>query len=258
MSLSPEEVERYARHIVLRGVGGPGQQRLKASSLLVIGAGGLGAPVIAYCAAAGVGRIGIVDDDTVALSNLQRQILYQTSDVGAGKAAVAGARAQALNPAIAVEVHAVRMTEENAAMIGGYDVIADCTDDPAARYVISDAAFRAAKPLVSATVARFDGSVTVLKPYEAGTGGRPNPTYRCLFPEPPAAEAMATCAEVGVLGPAAGVIGSLQAVAALRTLLGEDTGLVGRLLLFDGRDMRFETIAYEWDPANPLTGTDAG
>jgi adenylyltransferase/sulfurtransferase len=257
MPLSPEEIERYARHIVLRGVGGPGQQRLKASSLLVVGAGGLGAPVIAYCAAAGVGRIGIVDDDSVSRSNLQRQILFTTAVVGEGKADASAAFARALNPNVTVETHPVRLTEANAALIAGYDIVADCTDDPMARYVISDAAYRARKPLVSATVARLDGSLTVLKPHETDAKGQRNPTYRCLFPEPPTGDTAATCAEVGVLGPAAGVLGSLQAVAILRELLGEDTGLVGKLLLFDGRDMRFETIAYEWDGANPLNGRGA-
>lgn len=254
MPLSSEEIERYARHIVLRGVGGPGQQQLKGSSLLVIGAGGLGSPVIAYCAAAGVGRLGIVDHDVVALSNLQRQVLYTTAVVGEAKAAAAAAAASALNPNVVVEAHATRLAEANAGLLETYDVIADCTDDPTMRYVISDAAYRFRKPLVSASVARLDGSLTVLKPYLSDAAGRPNPTYRCLFPEPVAADAVATCAEVGVLGPAPGVIGSLQAVAILRELLGEDSGLVGRLLMFDGRDMRFESIAYEWDPANPLTG----
>ncbi|MCW5716186.1 MAG: HesA/MoeB/ThiF family protein [Bauldia sp.] len=254
---SPDEIDRYARHLVLRDIGGPGQQRLKRSSLLVIGAGGLGSPVLAYCAAAGVGRIGIADDDRVALSNLQRQVLYQTADVGRHKAECAAAALGRLNPHTAVDVISRRVTADNAAaLMADYDVVADCTDSAEARYLISDAAYFARKPLVTAAVIRFDGHVTALKPYLRAADGNPNPTYRCLFPRAPDGEVEA-CAAVGVLGVLPGLVGSIQALEIVKELSGLGTSLVGRLAMVDGRDMRVETIQYRWDPDNPLTGRAA-
>jgi len=258
MDFSTGEIERYARHLVLPDIGGAGQQRLKRASLLVVGAGGLGAPVLSYCAAAGVGRIGIVEHDRVALANLQRQVIYRTEDVGAPKAARAAEALAALNPEIGIEPVDTKLTAANAAeLIAGYDIVADCTDNAETRYVISDACYRAAKPLVTAAVMRFDGNVTTLKPYARNAEGDPNPTYRCLFPDPPADGAAPVCAELGVLGPMVGLIGCIQATEIVKELAGIGSSLVGRLLLIDGRDMRIETIAYRWDPENTLNGRAA-
>lgn len=255
MSLSSEEVERYARHIVLAEVGGPGQQVLKRARVLVVGAGGLGAPVIQYLAAAGVGTLGIVDDDRVSLSNLQRQVIHATGDVGRPKVESAAAAVARLNPHVRVEPHAVRLTAENAAaLIGAYDIVADGSDNFVTRFLVSDQCFHLAKPLVTAAVGRFDGSITTLKPYAVGADGRPNPTYRCLFPEPPPDGLLPACAEAGILGALTGVVGSLQALEVIKEIVGIGESLVGRLLLYDARAARFETIAYRWNPANPLNG----
>jgi adenylyltransferase/sulfurtransferase len=254
-SFSPEELERYARHLVLKEIGGPGQQKLKQSSVLIVGAGGLGAPVIQYLAAVGVGRLGIVDDDTVALSNLQRQIIHSTVDVGAAKVDSATRAVARINPNIIVEAHPFRVDLSNAeALIADYDVVTDGSDNFATRYCVSDGCFWAKKPLVTAAVGMFDGSLTTLKPYQTGPDGLPNPTYRCLFPEPPAPGVVPACAETGVLGALTGVMGTLMAIEAIRCLLGFGDGLIRKLLLFDAMHMRFETLEYGWDPQNPLSG----
>jgi molybdopterin-synthase adenylyltransferase len=253
--LGPDEIERYARHIVLRGVGGPGQARLKAARVLVIGAGGLGSPVIQYLAAAGVGAIGIVDDDTVSLSNLQRQVLHGTPDIGLSKTESARAAVARLNPHIVVATHALRLSEANAAdLISGYDIIADGSDNFDTRYAVSDACFHAGKPLVTASVNEFDGSITTIRAHETGHDGKPNPTYRCLFPVKPSAGIIPTCAEAGVLGALTGLVGTMQALEVIREITGFGEGLVGRLLLIDAMYLRFETVTYSWDPANPLNG----
>ncbi len=258
MAFSGDEIERYARHIVLADVGGPGQQKLKAARVLVIGAGGLGAPVIQYLAAAGVGTLGIVDDDTVALSNLQRQVVHDTEAVGRPKTESAAGAVRRINPHVAVETHSVRLGPDNAAeLIGAYDVVADGSDNFVTRYVVSDQCFRSQKPLVTAAVGQFDGSITTLKPWLSGSDGMPNPTYRCLFPEAPPDGLLPTCAQAGILGALTGVLGSLQALEAIKEIVGFGEGLVGRLLLYDARATRFETIHYRWNPANPLTGTSA-
>jgi len=255
MPFSPEEIERYARHLVLADVGGPGQQRLKQARLLVVGAGGLGTPVIQYAAAAGVGTIGIVDHDSVSLSNLQRQVIHDTAAVGTAKVESAAAAVKRLNPNVTVETHHLRLTEANAAeLVGAYDIVADCSDGSATRYIVSDACFHAAKPLVTAAVGTFDGSLTTLKPYAIDASGKPNPTYRCLFPDPPPDGLLPVCAEVGVLGVLVGVVGTLEALEVIKEIVGIGEGLVGRLLLFDARDIRFETVRYAWNPANPLNG----
>jgi len=255
MTLTQAEIERYARHIVLADVGGAGQQKLKAARVLVVGAGGLGAPLIQYLAAAGVGTVGIVDDDRVALSNLQRQIIHDTASVGRAKVESAREAVARLNPLVGVEIHAFRLTADNAAaLVGQYDLVADGSDNFATRYAVSDACFHARKPLVTAAVGQFDGSLTTLKPFAAGEDGTPNPTYRCLFPEAPPDGLLPTCAQAGILGALTGVIGSLQALEVIKEIVGIGTGLVGRLLLYDARAARFETIEYRWDPANPLTG----
>ena len=253
--LSPQEIERYARHIVLRHVGGPGQAKLRAASVLVVGAGGLGSPLIQYLAAGGVGTIGIVDDDHVSLSNLQRQVLHGMPDIGRPKAESAAAAARRLNPHVRIVKHRVRLTEANAAALAAdYAIVADGSDNFDTRYAVSDACFRAGRPLVTASVNEFDGSLTTIRAHERGADGRPNPTYRCLFPEKPPAGMVPTCSEAGVLGPLVGLVGSLQAMEVMREIVGFGEGLVGRLLLVDALTLRFETMAYGWDPANPLNG----
>lgn len=262
MSLSSDELQRYARHIVLRDVGGPGQQKLKAARVAVIGAGGLGAPLIQYLAAAGVGTIGVIDDDAVSLSNLQRQVIHGAPDIGAAKTESAARFVQRLNPHVRLVQHRTRLTPENArALIAGYDVIADGSDNFDTRYAVSDACFLERKPLVTAALGQFDGSLTTIRAHEHGPDGAPNPTYRCLFPEPPPAGAVPTCAEAGILGALAGVLGSLMAMEVMREIIGgyspNDRGLIGKLLMIDARGLRFETMSYDWDPDNPLNGVNA-
>jgi len=256
--LSPKELERYARHIVLREVGGPGQAALKRARVLVIGAGGLGSPVLLYLAAAGVGTLGVVDDDKVALSNLQRQVLHSTHDVGIPKVKSAAAAIAALNPHVAIEQHATRLIAENAVdLVTRYDIVADGSDNFETRYLVSDACFFAKKPLVTAAVGTFDGSLTTIRAHERSGRDEPNPTYRCLFPEPPPPGSVPVCAEAGILGALTGVLGSMMALEVIREIVGFGEGLVGRLLIVDARSMRFETLNYAWDPANPLSGERA-
>jgi molybdopterin/thiamine biosynthesis adenylyltransferase len=253
--LDKSELERYARHIVLREVGGPGQAKLKAARVLVVGAGGLGAPVLLYLAAAGVGALGIVDDDDVSLSNLQRQVIYGTDDIGKRKVDGAEAVIARLNPHVAVETHMMRIDASNALdLLSRYDLIADGSDNFATRYLVSDACYFAKKPLVTAMLHTFDGSLTSIRAHEKGADGKPNPTYRCLFPEPPPAGTVPACAEAGILGALPGVLGSLMALEVIREIVGFGEGLVGRLLMVDTRSMRFETFNYGWDPENPLSG----
>jgi molybdopterin-synthase adenylyltransferase len=258
MSLATEEIERYARHLVLSDIGGPGQAKLKRARVLVIGAGGLGAPLLQYLAAAGVGTIGIVDDDVVSLSNLQRQVIHATEDVGRPKVASAEEAVRRINPHVALNVHLTRLTAANARdLVRGYDLVADGSDNFETRYAVSDACFFEGKPLVTAALGQFDGSLTTIRAHEEGPDGKPNPTYRCLFPSPPPPGSIPTCAEAGVLGALAGVMGSLMAMEAIREIVGFGEGLVGRLLMLDARGMRFETMAYGWDETNPLSGTSA-
>jgi molybdopterin/thiamine biosynthesis adenylyltransferase len=253
--LSADELERYARHIVLREVGGPGQAALGRARVLVVGAGGLGAPVLLYLAAAGVGTLGVIDDDVVTLSNLQRQVIHATPDIGAPKVDSAAAMIQRLNPHVGVELHGMRLTAQNALdLIGRYDVVADGSDNFATRYLVSDCCFFAKKPLVAAALGTFDGTLTTIRAHERGNDGKPNPTYRCLFPEPPPPGSVPACAEAGVLGALAGVIGSMAALEVIREIVGFGEGLVGRLVMIDARAMRFETLRYAWDPENPLSG----
>ena len=254
--LNPDELERYARHLVLREIGGPGQAALKRARVLVVGAGGLGAPVLLYLAAAGVGTLGIVDDDVVSLSNLQRQVIHATGDISRPKVDSASAAIGRLNPHVTVETHAVRLAAANAlGLIAGYDLVVDGSDNFATRYLVSDACYFAKKPLVTAAVGVFDGTLTTIRAHERASDGNPNPTYRCLFPEPPPAGTVPACAEAGILGALTGVIGSMMALEAVREIVGFGEGLVGRLLMIDARAMRFETLSYGWDPDNPLSGT---
>jgi molybdopterin-synthase adenylyltransferase len=253
--LGPDELERYARHIVLREVGGPGQAALKRARVLVIGAGGLGAPTLLYLAAAGVGTLGVIDDDTVALSNLQRQVIHGTPGIGTLKVESAAAAIARLNPHVTVETHAARLTAANALdLIVHYDLVADGSDNFATRYLAADACFFAKRPLVTAAVGVFDGTLTTIRAHERGASGKPNPTYRCLFPEPPPPGSVPACAEAGILGALTGVLGSMTALEVIREIVGFGEGLVGRLLIVDARSMRFETLTYGWDAHNPLSG----
>jgi molybdopterin-synthase adenylyltransferase len=253
--LSADELERYARHIVLRDVGGPGQAALKEASVLVVGAGGLGAPALMYLAAAGVGRLGVVDDDVVSLSNLQRQIIHTTPDIGRRKVDTAAERIHDLNPHVQFAAHATWLNASNAMeLIGGYDLVLDGSDNFETRYLVSDACFLAAKPLITAALGTFDGSLTTIRAHERNEQGEFNPTYRCLFPEPPPPGTVPACAEAGVMGALAGVLGSMMALEAIREIVGFGEGLIGRLLMLDARTMRFETLRYARDPHNPLNG----
>lgn len=244
MSFSQAEVERYARHLVLREIGGPGQQKLKAASVLMVGAGGLGAPAALYLAAAGVGRIGLVDPDTVALSNLQRQVIYAVDDVGQAKTAVAARRLGELNPEIAIETHPLALTAANAAdLVGGYDLVLDGTDDFATRFAVSDACVATGNTLVSGAIARWTGQIGVFS-------GRP--CYRCLVPDiPPDAE---TCAGVGVVGALGGVIGAMMALEAVKIIAGAGEPLHGRLLVYDALAGETRTVRIGADPDCPTCG----
>lgn len=255
MGFSKPEIERYKRHFVLKEVGGSGQQRLKRARVLVIGAGGLGSPVLMYLAAAGVGHIAVADDDEVSLDNLQRQIAHATGSVGTAKVASAAETARRINPHVRLEPIRKRVTAENALdLISKYDVVADGSDNFATRYLVNDACFLAKKPLVFAALGPFDGYLSTFRAYENGADGNPNPTYRCLFPEAPPPGSVARCSEAGILGAVAGVLGTLQATEVLKELLGIGTSMVGRLLIYEALGGRFETMTYSWDPENPLNG----
>ena len=243
--LSDEEIERYARHIVLAEIGGGGQQKLKSARVLVIGAGGLGAPAIVYLAAAGVGTIGVVDDDLVSLSNLQRQIIHDTTRIGQAKVDSAKAHVARINPHVTVVPHRSRIDPDTAeGLISGFDIVVDGSDNFATRYLVADWCERLEKPLVTAAVGRFDGSITTLMPHERDAEGRRNPGYRCIFPEAPPEGMLPSCAEAGVLGALTGVLGAMQALEVIKLVTGAGEPLVGRLLLFDALTMRFETIGY--------------
>ena len=255
MSFSEPEVERYARHLVLREIGGPGQQKLKAARVLLVGMGGLGAPASLYLAAAGVGTLGLLDPDTVSLSNLQRQVLYGTADLGRGKALSAGERLSALNPEIEIEPLPTALTGANAAkLVADYDLVLDGTDDFATRFAVNAACVAEGKPLVSGALGRWSGQVGV---FAAGlTRGRPlaerQPCYCCLTPEiPPDAE---TCAMVGVVGALAGVVGSMMALEAIKLITGAGEPLSGRLWIYDGLEGEGRTVRLSPDPQCPVCG----
>lgn len=254
-TLTPEESQRYKRHLVLREVGGQGQQKLKAARVLVVGAGGLGSPVLLYLAAAGVGTLGIIDDDTVSIDNLQRQIAHGTPDAGRPKADSAADAIRRLNPLVKVEIHKKRLDASNALdIIAEYDIMADGSDNFATRYLVSDACYLAKKTLVYAALGPLDGYVSVFKPHETQPNGLPFPTLRCVFPEAPPAGLVANCSEVGVLGPVAGVIGTLQATEVVKEIVGIGDSLAGKLLIYDAQASRFDTVQLAWDPDNPLSG----
>ena len=252
MALTDDELERYARHIVLREVGGLGQSRLRVAKVLVVGAGGLGSPVILYLAAAGVGTIGIVDFDEVSLSNLQRQIAHRTADIGRAKTDSAREAAHAINPGVEVRTHSFRLTQDNVLqLIGPYDVVADGSDNFATRFLVNDACYFAKKTLVSAAVTEFDGQLATYKPH-AGE----YPCYRCLFPEPPPPGTAPSCSETGILGAAAGVMGTLQALEVMKEIIGVGESLAGQLLIYDALTTRFRTVRVRRDPACALCGDD--
>ena len=235
--LTPEETRRYARHIVLRGVGGEGQQKLKSARVLVVGAGGLGSPAIAYLAAAGIGTLGVVDHDAVSLSNLQRQVVHTVGAIGSPKTESASRFVADLNPHVAFVSHAERLTADNAAaLVGAYDLVLDGTDNFGTRAIVAEAAAAAGKPLVSGAVSMFDGQVTVFAP-----GG---PGFRDLYPDTPDEADLPACEVVGVLGAVTGVIGTLMAMEAIKLITGIGQPLVGRLLLYDGREARFSELSY--------------
>lgn len=248
VELSRDEIERYSRHLILPEFGMEGQKKLKQSSVLLIGAGGLGAPLAMYLAAAGVGRIGLVDFDVVDVSNLQRQVIHGTSDVGRPKLESARDRIKEINPHVEVELHAIRLTSENALeLFEQYDVIADGTDNFATRYLVNDACVLTGKPNVYASIFRFEGQVSVF--------GMPDgPCYRCVYEEPPPPGLVPSCAEGGVLGVLPGMVGTLQANEVIKVLAGIGTPLVGRLLLIDALDMQFRTLKLRKNPDCPVCG----
>jgi molybdopterin-synthase adenylyltransferase len=253
MDFTDEQIERYARHIVLKEVGGAGQQRLLRSRVLVIGAGGLGCPIALYLAAAGVGTIGVVDDDDVSLSNLQRQIAHVTARVGMPKTTSAAATVAAINPDVRVIEHKSRLAADNALeLIGAYDLVADGSDNFATRFLVNDACFLAKKTLVTAAIAQFDGQLATFKPYQEGD----HPCYRCLFREAPPGDFDESCARDGILGALAGVLGSVQAVEVLKELLGIGSSLSGSLTIYDGLDGRFHRMSAHRDPGCPLCGVN--
>ena len=252
MTLSDEELDRYARHLVLREIGGPGQAKIRAAKVLIVGAGGLGSPLALYLAAAGVGEIGIVDDDAVSLSNLQRQILFATDDVGKPKVAAAARRLLALNPGVRVTPHHTRLTAANAEnLIADYDIVADGSDNFETRFLINDACHNAKKILVSAAVTEFDGQLATFKAWDKNGA---YPCYRCLFPAPPPPGTVRSCSETGVLGAAAGVMGSLQALEVLKQITGMGENLAGKILITDTLNWRFRVVGLSPDPKCPLCG----
>jgi molybdopterin/thiamine biosynthesis adenylyltransferase len=248
---SDTQLERYARHIILPEVGGTGQARLLASKVLVIGAGGLGTPLLHYLAAAGVGTIGIADNDTVGLSNLQRQVIHRTQDVGRLKTKSAAEAIALINPDVRVIRHDERITVENAtAMLADYDIIADGSDNFATRFLVNDACYFAKRTLVFAAILRFDGQLATFKAHE----GSKHPCYRCIFREPPPPGMVPSCAEGGVLGAIAGAMGSLQAVEVIKELLGIGESLSGTLVIYDALATAFRNVRIRRDPACPLCG----
>ena len=253
MALSSDQIERYARHILLRDVGGQGQAKLLNAKVLVVGAGGLGSPCLMYLAAAGIGTLGVIDDDHVALSNLQRQIIHTTQDIDRLKVESAQDTLSAINPDVDVQSHPERLTAQNAVdIISGYDVIADGSDTYETRALVNDACYFTKTPLVSAAVGQFDGQLTTFKAHDRQ--GERKPCYRCLFPQAPAPESVPTCAEAGVLGALTGVLGSLQALEVIKEILQIGDSLSGRLMLYDGLSAETRTIRFPADPACALCG----
>ena len=252
LDFTEDEIQRYSRHILLQDVGGSGQAKLRAARVLIVGAGGLGSPLTLYLAAAGIGTIGIVDDDVVDLSNLQRQVAHTTDRIGVSKVVSAAAAATAINPDVKLAPHPMRLTGDNALdLISRYDLVCDGTDNFATRFLVADACALAKRTLVSAAVLRFEGQLSVFKSHEGG------PCYRCLYPEPPPPGSVPTCSEAGVLGAVTGVMGTLQATEVLKEILGIGETLSGRLLVWDALASRFRTIKLRPDPSCALCGPAA-
>lgn len=246
-----DQLERYSRHILLPEVGGVGQEKLLAASVLVVGAGGLGAPMLQYLAAAGIGRLGIIDADTVDLSNLQRQVIHRTQDVDIAKVESAARMIRDLNPDVQVNVYQERITAANALdIICKYDIVADGTDNFPTRYLLNDACHLAGKTLVSGALLRFEGQLSVFKSHQ----GEGHPCYRCLFPEPPAPGSVPSCSEAGVFGAVAGAVGTQQAVEVLKEVLGIGESLSGRFMMYDGLYTEWQNIKLRKNPACPLCG----
>ncbi len=249
LDFTEDEISRYSRHILLPEVGGEGQARLRAARVLVVGAGGLGSPLLLYLAAAGVGTIGLVDDDVVDLSNLQRQIAHTTERLGATKVASATSAARAINPAVRIEPHPVRLDALNVMeLVRAYDIVCDGSDNFATRFLVADACVHARRTLVSAAVLRFDGQLSTFKPHADPLG----PCYRCLHPAPPPEGMIPSCSEAGILGAVTGVMGSLQATEVLKEIMGIGDSLSGRLIIWDALAARFRTVRLRKDPACPL------
>src|SRR5436190_1505519 len=245
------QIRRYARHIVLPEIGGIGQSRLIAAKVLVLGAGGLGAPLLQYLAAAGVGALGVVDDDTVDLSNLQRQIIHRTGDIGMPKVFSAQRALTEINPEVTVLAHNERLTAANVErLLAAYDVVADGSDNFATCYLLNDACFRLRKTLVAAAILRFDGQISTYKAHK----GADHPCLRCLFPSPPSEDSVPSCAQAGVLGALAGTLGALQATEVVKEILGVGRSLSGRLLTYDALDGSFEEMAIAKRPDCPTCG----
>ena len=253
MDFSDDQIDRYARHLVLPEIGEEGQARLLNARVLVIGAGGLGSPLLLYLAAAGIGTLGIVDDDAVDLSNLQRQVLHDTANIGMSKVESARRRLAEINPEVKVEAHAARLTPDNALdLVSRYDLVADGSDNFPTRYLANDACYLAGKTLVSAAIMRFDGQLSTYKAHEDGE----HPCYRCLFgPQP--GDPKESCADVGVLGALAGSLGALQANEVIKEVLGIGESLAGSLLLFDALATTFRKVQVPRDPACALCGPQA-
>jgi len=252
--ITDEQLERYARHIIMDEVGDLGQQKLIAAKVLVIGAGGLGSAMLPYLAASGVGTIGIIDDDVVDLSNLQRQVIHATDDIGANKAENAAKRMRAINPEITINVYSERINADNAATImKSYDIIADGCDNFSTRLLVSDTAVALQKTLVSAALGRFDGQLATFSPHQS-TSENALPCYRCFMPQDPGPKAQRSCSDVGVLSPVAGIIGTMQATEVVKVIMGIGLSLAGKILIFDALDMRSRVINLPADPACPVCG----
>jgi adenylyltransferase/sulfurtransferase len=255
MELTDEQFERYARHLILEEVGDEGQEKLLAARVLCVGAGGLGSPILLYLAAAGIGTIGIIDDDEVDLSNLQRQIVHATTSVGAPKATSASETLARVNPTISIVPYKDRLTRQNVGtMFANYDLIVDGTDNFETRYLINDAAYLAGKTVVSGALLRFEGQLTTFRGGVPGHEGEP--CYRCLFRDPPPSNSVPRCEEAGIFGAVAGVIGTLQATEVLKELLGLGDSMSGHLLIFDAMGMTFRKIRYKQSPSCPLCGDE--
>jgi molybdopterin-synthase adenylyltransferase len=250
--LTEPQIRRYARHIVLAEIGGVGQARLIAARVLVIGAGGLGAPLLQYLAAAGIGTLGVIDHDRVDLSNLQRQVIHRTADIGVAKVSSARRALLDINPEVTVIAHDERLAADNAErIVAGYDIVADGSDNFATRYLLNDLCYRLKKILVSAAILRFDGQISTYKAWQ----GAGHPCLRCIFPAAPSEDAVPSCAQAGVLGALAGTLGALQATEVVKEILGIGRSLSGRLLMYDALDASFDEMAIAKRPDCPTCGS---